>query len=460
VTSYAVYVATTEGPVQIQRITREPAPRCAVCLGRTTKVLPISGAYDAFVRPPSGVIEREFGPFEPGAFRLDVSAPIGGGESWQLAFFVAHALAGEAPAGQSRLAGSEAEADAVLWFTGRVDHDLVVGAVDHVARKLQASGEAFERWRARGLPVTLFVPEENAADVATPPPTPTNVVPIADVREVLEIVIPAAAAEPANVGTASTAVTDLVPGTPPRLGIPRRRGRSWRGLALVIVLAVSVGAIAAGAIAANGVLSEWRALMTAGEFQRLLAVMDAAEGQGGARGLLATGYVMWLEANRPRGDDIDVAILERVPPANATCAAVHYRKVKAVERRVRSVATEGVTISSIGEICGLSFVVRTTGPGRYVAAWAEQVSRLDIRMPEKPGELAGRIAFNGRMAWSIDFPRRLRAPLEFRLTAVTARYPVAQAAEMLRARGGGAEVTEILNRHGATVLSLRHRTTP
>ena len=40
------------------------------------------------------------------------------------------------------------------------------------------------------------------------------------------------------------------------------------------------------------------------------------------------------------------------------------------------------------------------------------------------------------------------------------RYPVAQAAEMPRARGGGAEVTEILTRHGATVLSLRHRTTP
>ncbi len=169
---------------------------------------------------------------------------------------------------------------------------------------------------------------------------------------------------------------------------------------------------------------------------------------------------MWLEANRPHGDDIDVAIFERVPPANATCAAMHYLKVKAVERRVQPNATEGIAISSIGEIRGLSFVVQTTGRALYVAARAEQLSRLDVRMQEKPGELEGRIAFNGRMAWSIDFPRRLRAPLELRLSAVAALYPVVQAVEMLRARGGDAEVTEVLNRHGATVLRLRHRTTP
>ncbi len=42
-------------------------------------MLPVSDDYDAFVRPPSGVIEREFGPFLGGAFRLDVSGEFGGG---------------------------------------------------------------------------------------------------------------------------------------------------------------------------------------------------------------------------------------------------------------------------------------------------------------------------------------------------------------------------------------------
>lgn len=88
-----VFLATTEGVVQIERITREDARQSAICLKRTTKVLPVSAGYDAFVRPPSGVIEREFGPYPAGAFRLDVSAPVSEGESWQLGVFAAHALA-------------------------------------------------------------------------------------------------------------------------------------------------------------------------------------------------------------------------------------------------------------------------------------------------------------------------------------------------------------------------------
>ncbi len=80
-----VHIATTEGAVVVERITREIAARSAVCLGRTTRVLPVSDDYDAFVRPPSGVIEREFGPFLGGAFRLDVSGEFGGGQSIPMA---------------------------------------------------------------------------------------------------------------------------------------------------------------------------------------------------------------------------------------------------------------------------------------------------------------------------------------------------------------------------------------
>src|SRR4051812_18835389 len=114
----AVFVATTDGPARVERITRERAPQSMVCLNRSSTVLPISAAYDSFVRPGSGVIERAFGPFEPGAFRLDVSAPIEAGESWQLGFFVAHALAASS---RDICFSAPEDADAVLWLTGRVD---------------------------------------------------------------------------------------------------------------------------------------------------------------------------------------------------------------------------------------------------------------------------------------------------------------------------------------------------
>ena len=151
-----VYLATTQGPVLIERISREPAPQSAICLKRTTKVLPVSAGYDAFVRQPSGVVEREFGPFDKGGFRLDVSGEIAAGESWQLGVFVAHALkeAGE-------LAGSDEPFDEVWWLTGEVDNDLNVKAVAHVPDKIRAATDGINSLVESNTPVTLFLAEQN-----------------------------------------------------------------------------------------------------------------------------------------------------------------------------------------------------------------------------------------------------------------------------------------------------------
>ncbi|HJP53297.1 MAG TPA: hypothetical protein QF556_01070, partial [Rhodospirillales bacterium] len=85
-----VYIATTQGPSEVQRIAEEdPKVRSVVCLDGTSEALPISAAYDAFVRKPTGVIEKNFG---HSVYRLDVSERISDGKSWQLGFFAAHAL--------------------------------------------------------------------------------------------------------------------------------------------------------------------------------------------------------------------------------------------------------------------------------------------------------------------------------------------------------------------------------
>ena len=155
-----VYIATTEGPVRVERITREPAARSVVCLGRTTTVLPISDGYDAFTCQPSGVVERALGPFAPGAFRLDVDGPIGGGESWQLGAFAAHALAAA-----GKLAGAEARPERAIWLTGRVRDDLGVAPVDFVADKIRSSAGAFAGLAGAGVPLTLFVHPDNVDDI-------------------------------------------------------------------------------------------------------------------------------------------------------------------------------------------------------------------------------------------------------------------------------------------------------
>ncbi len=77
----AVYVATTAGPVRVERIVVEDAPLSQVYQGRTYRPLePVSAAYGDFVGP-GGPVEKAFSPFESRSFRLEVSGPIGSGNS-------------------------------------------------------------------------------------------------------------------------------------------------------------------------------------------------------------------------------------------------------------------------------------------------------------------------------------------------------------------------------------------
>lgn len=74
-TAFAIFALTTAGPVQIQRISRERAPLSMMVLGRGSERLAISDRYDDFVYPGGGPVEKFFGPFPEGGFRLEVSAP-------------------------------------------------------------------------------------------------------------------------------------------------------------------------------------------------------------------------------------------------------------------------------------------------------------------------------------------------------------------------------------------------
>jgi len=153
VKSCAVFIATTGGPVQVLQITPERAPQSMVCVNRTTNVLPVSKLYDQFVKPGSGVVEREFGPFEAASFRVDVSGPIDTGNSWQLGMYLVHALHA---APEHRLIEDITAADMIIWATGCVDYHLNVTEVDHVAAKIAASGDLFAEWAALGKPVAVI----------------------------------------------------------------------------------------------------------------------------------------------------------------------------------------------------------------------------------------------------------------------------------------------------------------
>lgn len=181
-----VAIATTEGPSEIQRLTPEdPDVRSVVCLAGKAVSLPISKAYDAFVRNPTGVVERAFG---HSAFRLDVAEPVGDGLSWQLPVFVAHALLDSGRLSMSGKTGRD-----VVWLTGEVDRDLQVLPVAHCLAKLDHSRAFFAECLAAGGNVAIFLPQGNAREIGACwpkrnglDPARVRIVPVTSVAEVLK----------------------------------------------------------------------------------------------------------------------------------------------------------------------------------------------------------------------------------------------------------------------------------
>ncbi len=183
-TPVRVFIATTAGLVAVQRITEEdPEVNSVVCLAGKAVALPISAAYEAFVRDPTGVIQRHFG--HP-AYRVDVSSAVDEGYSWQLALFAAHALV---KAG--RLAHPDAEVQLTVIATGEVNRDLHVLEVDHMTEKFGDLAAQLDAIGADPARTVMAVPRGNgdavkehaaAADVAGG----LTVLPIAHARELLD----------------------------------------------------------------------------------------------------------------------------------------------------------------------------------------------------------------------------------------------------------------------------------
>lgn len=184
-----VYIGTTFGPVLVERIWREEGiAESMVCLQRTTEKLPISADYNDFVKRPTGIVEREFGPFNGGAFRLDLSGPINQGKSWQLAIFVAHAFAC-----RGMLAGPDDQFECAIWLTGLVDNDLKITPVSQVPEKLHSALPELKKIMKKGKDVYICVPQDSA-EILERADLPVGIVAqgfhtISEISEVFEIPI-------------------------------------------------------------------------------------------------------------------------------------------------------------------------------------------------------------------------------------------------------------------------------
>ncbi len=149
-----IYIATTQGLISVNALTDldDPELFSLVCQNGTSNQLAISGDYHKFVKRGSGIIQKDFG---GSSYRLDISAPIDQGNSWQLAIYLAHALLSQQQLGD----GVPRPGEHVIIATGAVNVlNKNIESVGHIARKLSLAETQVIDWRRNNIEVDILLP--------------------------------------------------------------------------------------------------------------------------------------------------------------------------------------------------------------------------------------------------------------------------------------------------------------
>ncbi len=154
-----IVIPTTEGVVEIQSLFEETdGVETIMTLDGGFVPAAISEQYRQFVLNPGGVIERETG---HASYRLDVSAQINTGDSWQLAVYLAHRFLQN-----GNLAKFGETAQHTIIATGAVrrrGNDISIEPVQHIRQKLDHISKHFSS--SDGADLTLVLPQSNADEI-------------------------------------------------------------------------------------------------------------------------------------------------------------------------------------------------------------------------------------------------------------------------------------------------------
>jgi hypothetical protein len=425
VTAFAIFALTTAGPVQIQRISRERAPLSMMVLGRGSERLAVSDRYDDFVYPGGGPVEKFLGPFPEGGFRLEVSAPIDSGDSWQLAAFMAHAVVA---AGSHSLCRDVEEAEAILCLTGTVDFDGLIGGVGHIAEKMQAARDDLTRWRQGDVAPVFIVPSGDDHDrlLANDPGSGLAIQGAETVSELCAVLdIPLA--------PVSSPIEVEKPRPSPE---KTARGGKWAWPVVAVV-------VAAGAYAVFGQLDPQPTLiMPESSPVQEPAPKSAALSPPAAADTtttkpkpakitqVATPKSMpktvskTVSKTAPKDVNIEprkprLSILERHAPLGHACAEVYFGAVRPMLRPVPLAGQNLFKTSRGPTLCGFVVRIELGQKEVYAVAGLETLAGRLVGTLRPPPDLSGRRAVKGRHDWTLDLPHHVKTPVSYRMSLTT-----------------------------------------
>jgi len=470
VSAVRVLIATTAGPVAVQRITEEdPDVNSVICLAGKAVALPVSAAYDAFVRNPTGVIQRNFG--HP-AFRLDVSDKIDEGYSWQLGVYAAHALKRA-----HRLAGPNDAAETVLIATGEVDRDLMLHPVDGVADKIAKLESLLSEIAAEANGTLIAVPAGTEAPWhATFGERPgIEVMAVQNVHDLLQrlgIEAPPKSAPPP-------------PAAEPQ---PPKRRAGGMAVLIALLLLAAMGAAAGGAVYAPEI-RDWVAALGKGSDEKAATapaadpvpdppkpVETAVAGEPTSApppqpapqpapadsepapvpiaekpslpesappprkpeapeiaetAEPATDEIAETRTLPRRRPSVEIAVEELRAPPGRSCADVHGGRAQAIRQPARKREGGGYYPSPGRNLCTVEIRATGAGSGTYLFGRYERWTQA------RPGEAPADKVIDlgprqGTIHWTVDMPAHLNQGALFRVVVFTAEREYTPSRRVLR----------------------------
>ena len=302
-----VLIATTEGPVTIQRITAEDADVPSVaCLDGTTAVLGISNDYARFVNKGTGLVADLTG---HAAYRLDLDGRVDGGQSWQLPVMLAHLLASE-----DKLAAPDEEPTLTILATGEVDRDQRVRAVSGMAEKIKRAEPLLAEQAASEQRTLVIVPQANT--------------PIHPIHALTDGVCLLAWERFEGLPALVEDAGEHLPSAPSRPVAGNRRRRPFPPRVWLAVAALAAFAIAGGYAAWQATIADWETLRGQGDY----VALDAALKQAWQPSVAL--YTALLKAQAPAPQTLAFDVMELRTADGGSCAGRRFRDVRLVETQL------------------------------------------------------------------------------------------------------------------------------
>ncbi len=166
----SVFIATTHGLVQVQSITPLPDKhlQSVVTINGTSELAGISQKYASFVSQPQGIVQAIFG---PDTYRINLSAGIDQGDSWQLGVFIAHFLFAndllhtakhDKQSTSPTSSPEEINNNVVFIATGRVNTlDYSVLDIQALDTKCVKANAQIQQWMQQNSKVCFIAPAAN-----------------------------------------------------------------------------------------------------------------------------------------------------------------------------------------------------------------------------------------------------------------------------------------------------------